>query len=142
MICHSNYIFQLLACALGCFASEYSYEETDELDESPTRDDASYARAEAYHEAARKRVGYLGTSLLDIQCLYLAGIYEKHTLRILQAWFWTEQACSRLHAYLLCQRRPTGPYEQSDHRLEQRLYWSCIKAERYPGDGIHMLDAC
>ncbi|KAJ5771134.1 uncharacterized protein N7511_003185 [Penicillium nucicola] len=119
----------LLACALGCFGSESSYEEIDELGESPTKDDASYARAEAYYEAARKRIGYLGTSLLDIQCLYLAGMYEKHTLRILQAWFFTEQACSRLHAYLLCQRGPTEPSEQSDHRLEQRLYWSCIKAE-------------
>ncbi|CAI7625294.1 unnamed protein product [Penicillium pancosmium] len=119
----------LLACALGCFASEYSPKGADALDENSTRDDASYTRAEAYYEAACKRIGYLGTTLMDIQCLYLAGIYKKHTLKILEAWFLTEQACSRLHAYLLCQRRPTGPYEQSDYRLEQRLYWSCVKAE-------------
>lgn len=134
-------MFQLLACALGCFASEYFPEGADAPDENSTRDDASYTRAETYYEAACKRIGYLGTTLMDIQCLYLAGIYKKHTLRILEAWFLTEQACSRLHAYLLCQRRPTGPYEQSDYRLEQRLYWSCVKAERYSHDGIYMLDA-
>ncbi|KKK24401.1 hypothetical protein ARAM_004377 [Aspergillus rambellii] len=126
----------LLACALGCLASpgftEGSTLLLNPVDDSLPKDHVEYERAEAYFQAASKRIGYLGTGLPDIQCLYLAGIYEKHMLRILQAWFWTQQSCARLHAYLLCKGTPVSRVDgssQNDHRLEQRLYWSCIKAE-------------
>ncbi|KAJ5137174.1 hypothetical protein N7448_005728 [Penicillium atrosanguineum] len=125
----------LLACALSCFAVQSPKEKaersdtTNDTENGLRKEGSSYAQAKVYYQTAQKRIGYLGTSLLDIQCLYLAGIYEKHTLGVLQAWFWIEQACSRLHAYILCKGRPTGVYEENERRLEQRLYCSCVKAE-------------
>lgn len=90
--------------------------------------------AEAYYVAAQKRLGLLGDAIPDIQCFFFATIFEKFALRPLRAWFHVQQACNRLEARLLRRgERPLMPFREPDpenHNLEQRLYWSCFRAER------------
>ncbi|KAI8185839.1 hypothetical protein K4K51_011277 [Colletotrichum sp. SAR 10_75] len=89
--------------------------------------------ADAYYLAASKRIGLLGPSILDIQCLFLASMYEKCRLRPLRACFYIQQASTRLQAHLL--RRGRRPWraasgsEEPTQPLEQRVFWSCFKAE-------------
>lgn len=91
--------------------------------------------ADAYYLAASKRIGLLGPSILDIQCLFLASMYEKCRLRPLRACFYIQQASTRLQAHLL--RRGRRPWRAASGReeptqpLEQRVFWSCFKAEKY-----------
>ncbi|KAL0937151.1 uncharacterized protein CTRU02_206882 [Colletotrichum truncatum] len=89
--------------------------------------------ADAYYLAASKRIGLLGSSILDIQCLFLASMYEKCRLRPLRACFYIQQASTRLQAHLLRRgRRPwreTSGREEPTQPLEQRVFWSCFKAE-------------
>jgi hypothetical protein len=91
-------------------------------------------KAEAYFLAAKKRLGLLGDSLLDIQCLFLAFIYEKTYFRHLQAWFYLQQAATRLQVRLLkTGTRPRANCQSlrtDDIHIEQRLFWSCFRAER------------
>ncbi|KAF5004851.1 hypothetical protein FDECE_8667 [Fusarium decemcellulare] len=90
--------------------------------------------AEGYFLAAKKRLGLIGDTLLDIQCLFLAFIYEKTYFRHLQAWFYLQQAATRLQVLLL--KSGTRPWaslqssEPSNRHIEQRLFWSCFRAER------------
>lgn len=97
--------------------------------------DENRATAEAYYLAARKRIGLLGTSIQDIQCLFFACVFEKYSMRPLQAWFYIQQASTRLQAHLIgCGRRPEVnryPTDKRTYHLEQRLFWSCVKGERY-----------
>ncbi|KAJ3550109.1 hypothetical protein NM208_g145 [Fusarium decemcellulare] len=92
------------------------------------------AEAEGYFLAAKKRLGLIGDMLLDIQCLFLAFIYEKTYFRHLQAWFYLQQAASRLQVRLhKSGTRPWASFQSSeaDHlHIEQRLFWSCFRAER------------
>ncbi len=74
----------------------------------------------------------MNSSIVDIQCFFLAGVYDRAVMKPLQAWYHTEQACSRLHIYL--SRRGPLPADDPEsmsntRRLEQRLYWSCVRAE-------------
>jgi hypothetical protein len=63
--------------------------------------DEAKVTAESYYLAAKKRIGLLGTSVPDVQCFFLASVYEKYALRPLQAWFCIQQASTRLQAHLL-----------------------------------------
>jgi len=56
--------------------------------------------AQAYYFAAKQRIGLLGWSLVDIHCLFFASVYEKYALNPLQAWFYIQQASTRLQAHL------------------------------------------
>lgn len=90
--------------------------------------------AESYYLAAKKRIGLLGTSVPDIQCFFLASVYEKYALRPLQAWFCIQQASTRLQAHLLGSGQQlwnsVNLGNTHAHHLEQRVFWSCFKAER------------
>ncbi len=57
--------------------------------------------AEVHYQAAKKRMGILGSSLFDIQCLFFASVFEKYALRPVEAWFYIQMACTRLEAMLL-----------------------------------------
>ena len=57
-----------------------------------------------------------------------------YTMKPIQAWSKMQQACQAFHIYLMCQSRSNVPemneHFQSKRRLlEQRIYWSCYKAE-------------
>ncbi|CAH0045643.1 unnamed protein product [Clonostachys solani] len=83
--------------------------------------------AEAFYTEAKKRIGFLRSSIIDIQCLFLASMYEKVTLNIMKAWDYIKDACSRLQTYLARRRRMT--HKQRPDHLEPRIFWSCMKAE-------------
>lgn len=98
-------------------------------------DKEDQAGAESYYIAAQKRLGLLGNHIQDIQCCFFAAIFEKFSMRPLRAWFQIQQACNRLEARLRQRgERPGVPFQQTnpdDYHLEQRLFWSCFRAERF-----------
>ena len=97
--------------------------------------------AEAYYSAAKRRLGLLQSSLLSVQCQYFAGLYEKFAIRPFAAWTLLQQACVRFQAYLYAKALGVGQGAVSEgdenggigkgraRHIEQRLYWSCVKAE-------------
>lgn len=91
------------------------------------------AEAHAYYTSARKRLGLLGSSIEDMQCLFFASVYEKFCLRPLQAWLYIQQTSSRLQIHLL-KRNRQPPASASSLLLEQRIFWSCFRSERYVGE--------
>ena len=126
---------QLLACALGCYSEPWVPPDTTD-DDSPSLGTLATEdgdAAETYYLAAKKRMGLLGTSLLDVQCFYLACVYESHAFRPLQAWFHVQQASARLRVYASKMRwgSNASQSEPSVNGLEQRVYWSLFKAERW-----------
>jgi hypothetical protein len=87
--------------------------------------------AQAYYFAAKQRIGLLGWSLVDIHCLFFASVYEKYALNPLQAWFYIQQASTRLQAHLKRQTKTSCSDDctvRSDG-LMQRVFWSVYKAE-------------
>ena len=93
------------------------------------------AAAEAYYGAAQRRMGLLQPSLVAVQCQYLAGLYSKFLMRPLAAWNLLQSSCNQLQALLyaggLVAGEAEGAHNMSRSRhIEQRLYWSCVKAER------------
>ncbi|KAM5345649.1 hypothetical protein ACJ41O_011510 [Fusarium nematophilum] len=129
----------LISCALAClsapFHSEVGLDGTPESTRSTASACVDQETAASYYLAAKKRLGLLQPSLLYIQCLFLCGVHEMYCLRPLQAWFHFNRACVDLRNLLWArsQRRPNpmGSHDISRemHRLEQRLYWSCVKSE-------------
>uniref|UniRef100_A0A0B7KLZ6 Zn(2)-C6 fungal-type domain-containing protein n=2 Tax=Bionectria ochroleuca TaxID=29856 RepID=A0A0B7KLZ6_BIOOC len=119
----------LLASALAHCGLSRSFEGRARSDqvESTSEGIEKSLIAEAFYTEARKRIGFLGSSITDIQCLFLASMYEKLTLNIIKAWEYTKDACSRLQTYLARCRRM--PYKQRPDHLEPRIFWSCMKAE-------------
>ncbi|KAH7064205.1 hypothetical protein BKA63DRAFT_180642 [Paraphoma chrysanthemicola] len=123
----------LLACALACYTAPWQRPTLHRPHAEQLIND-DIATAEAYYFAAKKRFGLLGWSLIDIQCLFFASVYEKYTLNPLQAWFYIQQASSRLQAHLKRHSKPysdmTTPRWNTDpQELEQRAFWSIYKAE-------------
>ncbi|KAH8896671.1 hypothetical protein GQ53DRAFT_803544 [Thozetella sp. PMI_491] len=138
----------LLACALASFTTPWEPPTDD-----PTRTEPNVSinredrlAASAYYLAGKKRLGVLGSSLIDIQCLFFASIYEKYALRPLDAWFYIQTACTKLEALLLCHDRGRDNANNHHHSrigmaaagesinspaqlLEQRVFWTCVKAE-------------
>ncbi|ROW08387.1 hypothetical protein VMCG_03099 [Cytospora schulzeri] len=95
---------------------------------SKPTDEEGLATAESYYSAAKKRIGLLGSSILDMQCFFVASIYEKCCLRPLQAWFYIQQVCTRLQTHLL-RKGKASRIADSGSGVEARLFWSCIRAE-------------
>jgi len=105
--------------------------------------------AEAYYEAAQRRFGFLGTSLVDIQCFYYASLFERYAFRPLQAWMYLQQAATRLRVHNMqrhgqenrlrmggqgdypVESESTGAGSAISYHLEQRAFWTIHKAERY-----------
>uniref|UniRef100_A0A0B7JT75 Xylanolytic transcriptional activator regulatory domain-containing protein n=1 Tax=Bionectria ochroleuca TaxID=29856 RepID=A0A0B7JT75_BIOOC len=127
----------LLACALAAYTkpwpkpNDFPIPPSDEQFQTQTVEDLG--KAKAYYLAAQKRFGLLGRSIQDIQCLFFAHIFEKSMLRPLEAWFYLQQAATRLEALLLRGGERAWPSFQGpppkDYHLEQRLFWSCFRSE-------------
>ncbi|KAF5622962.1 heterokaryon incompatibility protein [Fusarium sp. NRRL 52700] len=143
----------LISCAIACLSVPF-HTETD-VDGSPASTRSSTTTvvdpetAASYYLAAKKRLGLLQPSLLCIQCQFLCGIYEMYCLHPLQAWFHFNRACVDVRNILWTrsQKKSSQGITQETRRLEQRLYWSCVKTEyelRYeiplPPSGITQCD--
>ncbi|KAF4437259.1 heterokaryon incompatibility [Fusarium acutatum] len=143
----------LVSCAIACLSVPFHTEADVDGSPASTRSLTSAAidpdTAASYYLAAKKRLGLLQPSLLYIQCLFLCGIYEMYCLRPPQAWFHFNRACVDLRNILWTrsQKKSSQATTQETRRLEQRLYWSCVKTEyelRYeiplPPSGITQCD--
>ncbi|OTA91514.1 hypothetical protein M434DRAFT_342912 [Hypoxylon sp. CO27-5] len=133
---------QLLACALACLTNPYDPAQAqsirgngDDYHGLPSDQDATAeANGEAFFNAAQRRLGLLPNTLISIQCTYFAGLYEKFAIRPLDAWHRLQSACVRFQALLYAKALSSntgGREEQRARHIEQRLYWSCVKAEWY-----------
>lgn len=128
----------LLACALASVAAPYrstegansSSSQQHFPDGSPTSTEDVDA-GEAFFTAAQRRLGLLETSLLSVQCLYFAGLYEKFMIRPFSAWKIFQRACIELQVYLsaVVLVRDANEHVGRSRHIEQRLYWSCVRAE-------------
>ncbi|KAF4981675.1 hypothetical protein FZEAL_2562 [Fusarium zealandicum] len=128
----------LLACALAAYSemwvkpNEYPIPPNQEQFED-LYDSDQQSMAEPYYAAAQKRMGLLGNTIQDIQCYFFASVFEKCALRPMKAWYNIQQACSRLETHLLQRgERPWATFREEnpkDYHLEQRLFWSCFRAE-------------
>ncbi|XP_014551204.1 hypothetical protein COCVIDRAFT_42469 [Bipolaris victoriae FI3] len=121
----------LLICALGTIATP--------LDGGYVpRDSEAYMTAESFFLTAKKRLGLiLGTSsLIEAQCMFLAGVYSICTFDRMAAWryFMQSLACCRTFQSLIGFRREYGDQLDEAGRwsaaAEQAIYWSAWKSER------------
>ncbi|KAF4919665.1 1-aminocyclopropane-1-carboxylate oxidase [Colletotrichum viniferum] len=125
----------LIACALACLATHFEQDSflnsTPESIRSTASNSTDLDTAQAYFFAAKKRLGLLEPSLLQVQCLFFCGVFEMYSLRPLRAWSYFNQACVQFKNLLWrrTQRRAPENMSQKARRLEQRLYWSCMKSE-------------
>jgi hypothetical protein len=122
----------LLVCALGTIATpllgcEYLGRDTD-----------PYRTAESFFLAAKKRLGMLlgASSLIEAQCMFLAGVYAMCTFQRLSAWrfFMQSLACCQTFESLKAFRQEYGDQLDENGRqsaaAEQAIYWSAWKSER------------
>lgn len=94
-------------------------------------DTADYTTAEAYYNAARKRVGLLTNTKLATECHFLTGVYEMYSMRPLRASISFNRACVAFQTLTWMRSEyyiDTGRLEKSQ---TSRLYWSCLKSEQY-----------
>lgn len=142
-VCCADCHVQLLACALACVASPYDttsawerQNRTEPRDGVENTQDVNVNMAESFFAAAQRRLGLLSNSLIAVQCQYLAGLYEKFLLRPLNGWSLLQQASVQLQANLYAKGLAAAsqrglPCGKRARHIEQRLYWSCVKAEWY-----------
>ena len=126
----------LLACAVVALTAPWEVMGTtpSSVRSSAALPEDEIQTAEIYFYAARQRIGLLGTSILDIPCLFLAFIYEKCCLRILRSWQYLEQASSRLQMFIARRRRHYELHGEDNTEVQptvHRLFASCVKAEWY-----------
>ena len=126
----------LISCALANLSAPFSLARPQQQDMSQL-DARDYSTAETYYTASRKRIGLLDNSVLATQCAFLIGVYEMYSLRPLKAWLSFNHACTTFQAYLHTRARQVSN-SRSSRRLEQRLYWSCLKSECEMRDEIEL----
>jgi hypothetical protein len=125
----------MIACALASLAKPFELEKP-RPGEVSTHDALDYPTAEAYYTGARKRIGLLESSIMSAQCEFLIGVYEMYSIRPLKAWLSFNRACLILQTCL--QARSGTMLSRSQKRLEQRLYWTCLKSECEMRDEIEL----
>ncbi|KAI2462978.1 vegetative cell wall protein gp1 [Annulohypoxylon bovei var. microspora] len=123
----------LITCALACLSSPFQRgavaNGTPDSSRSLSVTSVDQATASSYYLAAKKRLGLLEPSIIHVQCLFLCGVFEMYSLRPLQAWTYFNQASvSFRNLVWMRTQRGVGDMAESQ-RLEQRLYWSCMKSE-------------
>lgn len=145
--------------ALGSIATPFNtVEESGEPASHPASRNTAPEHlqiAEQYYQYARRRFGLLGMSLTACQCYFLSGIYLLYTLRPIEAWQSFFQASSLFTVYLKSgsAAHTSNGVEHLDHPmvlatpgcddemrqgLEQRLYWGCLKCERFVTIFLHV----
>lgn len=128
---------KLLACALACLATPFQPSDnvldTSSGPLSSFIDHVDKPAAEGYYMAAQKRLSLSHSTLIAVQCYYFAGLFEKFSLRPLRAWSHLQQACIHFQTGIWKRvNSVAGSNPATSHHtrhFEQRLYWSCVKAE-------------
>lgn len=95
------------------------------------RDSATFVQAESYFLAAQKRMGMLlcGSSVIDAQCFFLAGVYLMATLRPVEAWKMFVQAMACCQGFSISQQPTDGSAPDDGSNPKRRIYWTCFKSE-------------
>ncbi|SPO03667.1 uncharacterized protein DNG_06350 [Cephalotrichum gorgonifer] len=122
----------LLIYAHGSIATSFAKNSRSDLElPSNFRQSAAFHKAESYFLAAQRRMGMLlcGSSVIDAQCFFLAGVYLMTTLRPAHAWkmFVQSLACCQGFA-IKCQHADDGHSDDASNP-ERRIYWTCFKSE-------------
>jgi hypothetical protein len=125
--------YKLIACALGCIAAPFQPYDAGRSPSSPAPNPAPKEASTPYYLAAKKRLSLIEPSLLSVQCHFLCGVLEMYCLKAMPAWHFFNQACVQLQNLLWITGHTQSSYDQhiirENRRLEQRLYWSCMKSE-------------
>ncbi|XXH01798.1 hypothetical protein Hte_008159 [Hypoxylon texense] len=123
----------LIACAIGCLASNFQRDTTvngtPDSSRSVSATCVDQATASSYYLAAKKRLGLLEPSILQVQCLFLCGMFAMYSLRPLRAWSYFNQASVSFRNFVWMRTQRGAGEVPERQRLEQRLYWSCMKSE-------------
>lgn len=127
---------QLIMCALGAFSHPFESRTSKGGIKSSDGNPEGVAQSQPYYKAACKRVGFLKSDLISIQCFFLLGKYEETMFQPLAAWKWFAAASNSLLVYLKSRaayERQNPAFKQSENleRVEASLYWSCHKALWY-----------
>jgi hypothetical protein len=130
----------LLVCALGTIATPFNN------DQYFSRGSEPYCTAESFFLAAKKRMGMLlGTSsLIEAQCMFLAGVYSMCCFERVSAWrfFMQSLACCQTFQSLVAFRQDYGEkLDETGRRTaaaEQAIYWSAWKSEREVNDDLNL----
>ncbi|KAI9172731.1 hypothetical protein HJFPF1_02244 [Paramyrothecium foliicola] len=123
----------LLACALGAISGPWN---TDDLTDYARRKPSAnkYALAREYFAAGQKRLGPLFTrsSLIAGQCLFMAGTYYMYVQKPVSGWRLFNAASITCRTYISKRlaRESIEMRPLNSRSIEQRLCWSCFKAER------------
>lgn len=118
----------LLVYAHGCLTfSDHPRSQSESSDVRRTRD---FQNAEAYFEAALKRMGVLfyDCTLIQAQCFFLAGVYLMATLRPLAAWKMFAQALTCCQTFVP-DAKDTNLSIDRQLELYKSIYWACFKSE-------------
>ncbi|KAH6689492.1 hypothetical protein F5X68DRAFT_260171 [Plectosphaerella plurivora] len=126
----------LLACALGAIASPWTPRDSDEINKNDSTGPhhERSATSQQYFTAGQKRLGLVCTqsSLTAAQCLFMAGTYFMYTQQPVAGWRLLNTASIACRTYITKRmaRESMGLQGADSRSMEQRLYWSCFKAER------------
>jgi hypothetical protein len=122
---------QLLACACAVIAEPFLRTPiTQCVDADSLTDSPNYATAEAYYDAARKRIGLLTNTHMATECHFLAGVYEMYSLRPLRASISFNRACVAFQALTWMKSERWIDENRLEKSQTSRLYWSCLKSEQ------------
>ncbi|KAI5928351.1 vegetative cell wall protein gp1 [Camillea tinctor] len=123
----------LISCALACLSSPFQpdpvIDGTPDSNRSSVTTTVDRSTASSYYLAAKKRLGLLEPSIIQVQCLFLCAVFEMYSLRPLRAWFYFNQASVNFQNVVWKRLFKGNSQEPETRRLEQRLYWSCLKSE-------------
>ncbi|KAI1409253.1 vegetative cell wall protein gp1 [Hypoxylon sp. FL1857] len=117
------------SCLSSPFQRDVMAEGTPDSNRSFSATSADPATASSYYLAAKKRLGLLEPSILQVQCLFLCGVFEMYSLKPLRAWSYFNQASVSFRNLVWMQTQGSVGGMLETQRLEQRLYWSCMKSE-------------
>ncbi|KAH8665650.1 hypothetical protein BGZ61DRAFT_538614 [Ilyonectria robusta] len=123
----------LLACALGSISSPWDISDLENYDR-PKPSLERYSMARDYFSAGQKRLGALCTqsSLTAAQCMFMAGTFLLYLQKPVAGWRLLNMASTTCRAYISKRiaRETRGERPRHSRSMEQRLCWSCFKAER------------
>ncbi|KAH7322572.1 hypothetical protein B0I35DRAFT_184175 [Stachybotrys elegans] len=127
----------LVVLAIGAIWGNYP---DDERRLVPTSDTAAYTVAVPEHRLressiylamAEKRmaVAYSDDSLVGVVCFCLFGSWYQYTIQPIQGWRMFRTASTLWEAYNMKHAHSDVPRPDREKSLEQRVYWTCLKAE-------------
>jgi hypothetical protein len=92
-----------------------------------SRHGEQFQRADAFFQAAQKRMGLLlcSSGIVEAQVFFLAGVYLMMTMRPFEAWKMFVQALASCQAF---SPAPGDSYEEST-QLHRTIFWTCFKSE-------------